>query len=334
MTRTQIDGAAVSHVLRAGGHHLAWLRSRPWAALAGLLLFCVPVSVAAAPGPTGKPTVAKSCPGLASGALEAARLARLPQGMALRTASLQITQQQVTAEIQKAPERVRKQLGRNAFFVLEQLATRRLLLGEARAWAAKQGLDKGESEDALIRRYLQTVANRASVSDEEVGAFYSQNKDMVGGAPLESVRDDLKQYLLGEKQQAAVQTHIQRLAERIAAEVDEVWTRQQCRLAMDNPVDKARRSGKPTLVDFGATGCRPCDMMTPILASLTKKHTGRINVLFVHVQQEEVLAARYGVRTIPVQVFFDKQGKEVFRHEGFFPQEQIERKLVDMGIGK
>jgi len=280
-------------------------------------------------------TVERSCPGLSSGPLRAARLAPLPQGVVLHSTSLQITQQQVTAEIQKAPERVRQQLGQNAFFVLEQLATRRLLLGEARVSAAKQNPErKGESEEALIRGYLQAVADRVSVGDEEVQAFYSQNKELVGGAPLESVRDDLKRYLLSEKRQAAVETHIHRLAERAAAEVDEVWTRQQCRLAMDNPVDKARRSGKSTLVDFGATGCRPCDMMTPILAALKKKYAGRLNVVFVHVREEEILAARYGVRTIPVQVFFDRQGKEVFRHEGFFPQEEIERKLVEMGIGK
>jgi thioredoxin 1 len=280
-------------------------------------------------------TVERSCPGLSSGPLRAAHLAHLPKGVVLHSKSLQITQQQVTAEIQKAPERVRQQLGQNAFFVLEQLATRRLLLGEARVWAAKQNPErKGESEDALIRRYLQTLADRVSVGDEELRAFYSQNKELVGGAPFESVRDDLKRYLLGEKQQAAVEAHIHRLAERAAAEVDEVWTKQHCRLAMDNPVDKARRSGRATLVDFGATGCKPCDMMTPILAALKKKYAGRLNVLFVHVQEEQILATRYGVRTIPVQVFFDKEGKEAFRHEGFFPQAEIERKLTDMGIGK
>jgi thioredoxin 1 len=283
----------------------------------------------------GALTVERSCPGLSSGPLRAAHLAHLPKGVVLRSTSLQITQQQVTAEIQKAPERVRQQVGQNAFFVLEQLATRRLLLGEARRWAAAHNPSvKVDNEDSLIREYLQTVAERASVSDEEVRAFYSQNKELVGGAPFESVRDDLKRYLLGEKQQAAVEAHIHRLAERAAAEVDEVWTKQHCRLAMDNPVDKARRSGKPTLVDFGANGCKPCDMMTPILAALKKKYAGRLNVLFVHVQEEQILAARYGVRTIPVQVFFDREGKEVFRHEGFFPQDDIERKLTEMGIGK
>jgi thiol-disulfide isomerase/thioredoxin len=170
------------------------------------------------------------------------------------------------------------------------------------------------------------------VGDEEVQAFYSRNKELVGEAPLEQVRENLKRYLLGEKQQAAVQAHVVGLAERAVVEVDAAWTKQHCRPAMDNPVDKARRSGKPTFVDFGATSCRPCDMMTPILASLKKKYAGRLNVLFVHVGDEQILGARYGVQAIPVQVFFDKGGKEVSRHEGFFPQEEIERKLRETGL--
>ena len=56
------------------------------------------------------------------------------------------------------------------------------------------------------------------------------------------------------------------------------------------------------------------------------------NVLFVHVREQEILAARYGISSIPVQVFFDKAGKEVFRHVGFFPQEDVERKLKEMGV--
>jgi thioredoxin 1 len=251
----------------------------------------------------------------------------------LRSPSTQINQREIADEIGQAPERLRPQLRKNAFFILEQLATRRLLLSEARRWAAAHNPSvKAGDEDSLIREYLQTVAEGASVSDEEVREFYGQNKELVGGAPFERVREDLKQYLLGEKRQAAVDAHVAGVTERAPAEVDEAWTRQQCRLEMDNPVDKARRSGKPTLVDFGATGCGPCDMMTPILASLTKKYAGKLNVLFVHVGEEQILGARYGVRTIPVQVFFDKEGKEVLRHDGFFPQADIERKLRAMGL--
>ena len=100
----------------------------------------------------------------------------------------------------------------------------------------------------------------------------------------------------------------------------------------DNPVDKARASGKPSMVDFGRDGCRPCDMMAPILETLKKDYEGKAEILFVHVGEEQILAARYDVRSIPVQVFFDKDGKEVFRHTGFFPQDEIEKKLAKMGV--
>jgi thiol-disulfide isomerase/thioredoxin len=81
-------------------------------------------------------------------------------------------------------------------------------------------------------------------------------------------------------------------------------------LAADNPVDRARRSGKPTLVEFGAAGCVPCDMMQPILDNLRKDFGDRLNVVFVHVGEEQVPGARYGIRSIPVQVFYDAGGAE------------------------
>jgi len=115
-------------------------------------------------------------------------------------------------------------------------------------------------------------------------------------------------------------------------EVSKSWTAKQYTLAMNNPVDKARKSGKPTLADFGASGCRPCDMMAPILSSLKKEYAGKVNVVFVHVRKEQVLAARYGIQSIPVQVFFDKQGKEFFRHVGFYPKEDILAQFKEHGI--
>ena len=73
-------------------------------------------------------------------------------------------------------------------------------------------------------------------------------------------------------------------------------------------------------------------MLAPILETLREKYKGKVNVIFIHVGQEPILASRYGIQAIPVQIFFDKTGKEVFRHVGFFPQEQIERKLSEMGV--
>lgn len=88
----------------------------------------------------------------------------------------------------------------------------------------------------------------------------------------------------------------------------------------------------PSLVAFGAQGCGPCDMMTPILEELRLEYTGRCNILFVSVAELQILAARYYISSIPVQAFFDNSGKEVFRHDGFFSKEQIVTKLAETGV--
>jgi thiol-disulfide isomerase/thioredoxin len=124
------------------------------------------------------------------------------------------------------------------------------------------------------------------------------------------------------------------LGKAVPLRINKTWIEKQSRLAMDNPADKARRSGKPTLIEFGATGCVPCDMMQPILDSLRRNHPEKLNVVFVHVGEEQILAARYSIQSIPVQVFFDAQGIEVFRHVGFFAQSEVERQLEKMGAAK
>jgi thioredoxin 1 len=73
-------------------------------------------------------------------------------------------------------------------------------------------------------------------------------------------------------------------------------------------------------------------MMAPIIEELTKEYSGRLNVVFVNADKEQALTERYGVDLIPVQIFYDAQGKEIFRHVGFFPKDQIQAKLSQMGV--
>ena len=126
--------------------------------------------------------------------------------------------------------------------------------------------------------------------------------------------------------------HIQTLGQRMPIVVSAAWLKPAAEAARNNVVDKVRASGKPSLVDFGSKGCRPCDMLAPILEILKKKYDGKANVLFVSVREEQILASRYGIQSIPVQIFFDASGKEVFRHTGFWPQEELEKKLSEMGV--
>lgn len=269
-------------------------------------------------------------PDLASSGLIFARLADLPAGTVLKAGDLTITEKNLADEIAKAPKELQDQLNKNAFFLLEQMATRGLLAREAQAKAG-QGAG-GSDERTLIQGYLGKLAENVKVSDEEVAEFYKNNKDAVGGADFEKVKPQITAYVREQKQQELVAQHVRAMGQRTVIEISSVWAKAKAVLAKDNPVDKARASGKPSLVDFGSKGCRPCDMLAPILETLKTKYDGRANVFFVSVREEQILASRYGVETIPVQIFFDKDGKEVFRHVGFFPQDEIEKQMAKLGV--
>ncbi len=289
----------------------------------------------AADTPASRPvarTVEAACPGLASGVLSFAVLAELPPETLVSCGEVRLVKKDLAAEIEKAPPDLRDSLGRNGFFLIEQMAAPKLLLAAAQKEASDSTTrPAGVTDEQIINAHLEKVVQPVKVSDDEVKEFYEQNKDMCGGAALDQIKDQLMQYVLQQKKQETAIAYIRDLGKHLPIQVDRAWTEQQAVLARDNPVDKARMSGKPSMVDFGSTGCRPCEMMAPILKTLEKKYEGKANILFIHVREQQVLAARYGVRGIPLQVFFDATGKEVFRHTGFYPQAEIEKRLENLG---
>ena len=82
-----------------------------------------------------------------------------------------------------------------------------------------------------------------------------------------------------------------------------------------------------TLVDLGAKSCIPCKLTAPILEELEKEYKGRAAVIFIDVWENRDKAKEFKVVTIPTQIFYDKQGQEVYRHIGFFDKESIKEKL-------
>jgi thioredoxin 1 len=90
--------------------------------------------------------------------------------------------------------------------------------------------------------------------------------------------------------------------------------------------------GMVTMVDLGAKKCIPCKMMAPILEKLEKAYAGRAAIVFLDVWEDPKPAHRFSISGIPTQIFFDKEGKEVFRHLGFLSEEEIVRRLKDMGV--
>ena len=91
-------------------------------------------------------------------------------------------------------------------------------------------------------------------------------------------------------------------------------------------------SGLPRLIDLGADKCIPCKMMAPILEELKEQYKGRLDVIFLDVWKNPDVSKQYGIRVIPTQIFYDAEGKERFRHEGFFSKDDILAKWKEFGV--
>ena len=88
----------------------------------------------------------------------------------------------------------------------------------------------------------------------------------------------------------------------------------------------------PRLLELGADKCIPCKMMAPILAELRQEYAGQLQVDFIDVWKNESAGEDYGVRVIPLQIFFGADGRELYRHEGFFAKEDILAKWRELGV--
>lgn len=91
---------------------------------------------------------------------------------------------------------------------------------------------------------------------------------------------------------------------------------------------------KVTFVELGSVNCIPCKMMKPVMEKVEQQYKGQVKVVFhdVWTPAGRESGAKYAVRVIPTQVFLDKNGKEYFRHEGFFPFEEVDKILKQQGV--
>jgi thioredoxin 1 len=102
--------------------------------------------------------------------------------------------------------------------------------------------------------------------------------------------------------------------------------------AFSEEVETVPVKGMVTLVDLGAKKCIPCKMMVPILEKMEKNYKGKAAIVFIDVWEKRDQAERFGIRAIPTQIFFDKNGKEVYRHVGFMNEDAIVEQLKNMGV--
>ncbi len=273
-------------------------------------------------------TVDEAYPGFAGDALRYAILADLPANVILQTGEYSIGPNDLNASIRQAPEEFWPQMKRNLFFVLEGLAGNALLEYEAGNWAEKNPTKLPENPEEMLHVFLNDVIPSATMSDEEVKAYFDAEKDAHPDLKFEDVKDNLKAFLISGKEAQLRREYVANMGKRYVIKIDKTWLAKQYSAAIDNPLDKARRSGKPTFVAFTSENCQPCKQMEPVLDAVKKDYSSKGNIVIISTDKDPVLGSRYAVESVPAQIFFDKDGKETSRHLGPLTKEQIAERLT------
>ena len=101
-----------------------------------------------------------------------------------------------------------------------------------------------------------------------------------------------------------------------------------------NKEKKQTAKAKVTFVELGSVNCIPCKQMQPVMKAIEEKYAEQVKVVFYDVwkPEQKKYAQEYGIKLIPTQVFLDENGKEFHRHEGFYPEAEIDKVLQSKGL--
>ncbi len=296
------------------------------AIIAFAAISCIASVVIAITDATAK-TMEEVYPQFSEGILKSAKLEKMDNHLLLKADGFEIKDSFLEKTFGNVNPQVRKQLEKNMLFLLDQEVMEQLIKQDAKA----MGIDVESPSEENLHAYFDRATKDVTVSDKAAKSFYDENQAMVGGMPFDQVKESIKGFLLQKERQDALQKHIEGLAKKARMRINEDWAKKQMAIAQNNPLDRARLSGKPTMVQFSSSGCAPCEMMKPILKKLKKKYEGSINFVSIPVNENQMLAGRYNVRAVPVQVFFDEKGKKVRHHMGFMAEAEILKQLKKMG---
>lgn len=82
-----------------------------------------------------------------------------------------------------------------------------------------------------------------------------------------------------------------------------------------------------TFLEFGSTGCIECKRMEGVMDSVQEVFNNKVNVVFYNVRNNKKMTKHFGVNLIPVQILLNKQGKECFRHVGYYSFDELSEEI-------
>lgn len=257
-----------------------------------------------------------------------------------------ITVQQLNRELMKVESPMKEMLRENPQELLEGMIIQTVLLQEAKRQGVTppvktykdQDKDALSPEEALIAELIKKkFSTPPTVTREEIKTFYPLLKERLGGMTLDQASPIIEQFIIEVKQQEEMKGFLAELRTSAKVEIDQIRLQKIASKAPESNTEedlkKAFAGGKPFLVDFGANSCLPCRQLRPVLKELSKEFDGKAEILVIDVYQYQHLAREYKIVALPTLVFFDRQGKEVFRQPGAMTKEQITAKLKEIGAG-
>lgn len=90
---------------------------------------------------------------------------------------------------------------------------------------------------------------------------------------------------------------------------------------------------KPCLIDFYADWCQPCKMLTPILEEVAKEYGDKINIYKIDTEDQQELAAIFGIRSIPSMLFCPTDGAPQMA-VGLLPKENLKQAIKEVLLGE
>lgn len=252
----------------------------------------------------------------------------------------EITRRALNQQFETLPQQYKEYFKDDKTGFLEELVSRQLLLQAARReniqkqpeYKTAVAQNPDQEEQVVINLLLKNIVVDVSINESELREFFDQYKDQHPVKDYDAVKEQLRPMALEEKQRLAIEEYINNLKSTAKIIRNEKWIKTQGALTADNPLNNALKLGQPVVADFGRGTCMPCKMMEPILKKLEKKYQGRASILILDVDEYRSLSRKYRVMVIPTQVFFDSNGKEVYRHQGFMSEADIIAKLKELGV--
>lgn len=249
-----------------------------------------------------------------------------------------ITVAQFEREVNKVPAPYQDMLREDPKQYLEQLIVKELLLQEAKRLGliTDRATLTPEAEGAVMEKLLKKeVFEKIQVNPDEIQEILKQHKGPMDKKSKEEMTTLVENLIREAKGSEKMEEYLTSLRKKAKIEVEEGRLQ---KIAAPSPstnsgeeFQQAMKSGKPVLVDFGSNTCAPCRQIRPILREMEKEYTGKAHILIIDVYKEKDLAQQFKVQMIPTLIFFDKSGKEVFRHMGAWDKASIAGKLKEAG---